>query len=1551
MATSMKMGNVVYIALVVFVTLSLVQAKTKYVTVSLDAKWMSAPLVLEASEFFAKESSEQFWKFVDAVSKHSQTEVYGEHDEEHYNFIKKVASEFLSPFKLKLFLFSLSLRAHSPAISMYHQVAGNVDHPDCETFVEVNGKFTCDVAEVDALLKENNELKTVVFKSDHHYPGVVNEDSVVILYGALGTTSFTAFHEELKKLASTGKIDYILRHYVKDIGDEKVRLSGYGVELAIKSQEYKAKDDTKVEDDKGKAHDANEDKDDDVQGFLFSRLKEMYPELKENLSEFRKFLVESSNEMAPLKVWQLQDLSFQAAQRVVSAAPKESLRVLRDISQNFPTQTRFLVKTTVKEEMRTEIQQNQRILESVYQVGTGESTLFINGLQIDFDIYDPFTLLDTLKSEARLLEGFHAIDIKGDHLQTMLSLEMKDSDVQYALDIRDQSVQYLNNLQKDKKYNSWPSSVQEFLRPTFPGMLRHIAKNIFHLVFMVDPAQKPSRELLKMAEAFYVHSAPIRIGVVVLSTDKDDIDGREDASVALYRAFTYYRKKDSAYKGVSFITDVYERAGSGEITPEVVVAEMLSEGLTDPEIKSILGPKSKYDKGRLEAVDFYKRTGLGSLPQVLMNGVPLKKEELTGDSFEEAVVGSIMKATPDIQKAVYNGKIYDGKDILEWLMSQKSVMPRLNNRVFNLDDAEYLDFTKNANPALLDRGTAFKKKSPAEMTGVLAGALRYITRRDDVYVRQMTYWVVGDLGTKSGRRLLYDAIRHSKSSNDARIGIVHNPTTFPKGAEKPLIATAVQVAIDTLPNNLAKMFITKLLKEENVVALVDGTRKIRDLEVNGMDIDKYEESLKQWTNDFLHSHRGFCEKALEIQPGERVVIANGRIIGPFRDDEEFSQEDFGVLEKHGSQLVASSVKDKVIEMSLNAHHSSDIVMKISSLLLSNPHSGSSRKNLNGLRGRHSAVDLPAPNEGPSFDIVAVVDPATREAQRMAPIILVLQEVVNANVKIYMNCREKLSEMPLKNFYRFVLEPEVTFKLEKTVTGPIATFSNLPHKPLLTMNFNPPQSWLVESVRTPYDLDNIYLEEIETGVNAHYELEYLLLEGHCYDTATGTPPRGLQFTLGTTKNPIMFDTIVMANLGYFQLKANPGAWTLRLREGRSKEIYDITSHEYTDSPSDSTDVIAMIDSFKSKIIKVKVTKKPEHIREDLLQTEDKNGGIWDSISRWVPGDSWWSKFTGGAKDEDKDNTLNIFSVASGHLYERFLRIMMLSVMKNTKSKVKFWFLKNYLSPSFKETIHLLQEKYDFEYELVQYKWPRWLHQQTEKQRIIWGYKILFFDVLFPLNVKKIIFVDADQIVRTDLQELYDLDLEGAPYGYTPFCDSRTEMDGFRFWKSGYWASHLGHRKYHISALYVVDLVKFRKIAAGDRLRGQYQGLSQDPNSLSNLDQDLPNNMIHQVAIKSLPQEWLWCETWCSDASKASAKTIDLCNNPQTKEPKLQAAMRIVPEWKDYDQEIKDILEKYGTSGDANTSQTSQSSKTSTDSEHVKPSIQNIKVSHGEKKDEL
>lgn len=145
-----------------------------------------------------------------------------------------------------------------------------------------------------------------------------------------------------------------------------------------------------------------------------------------------------------------------------------------------------------------------------------------------------------------------------------------------------------------------------------------------------------------------------------------------------------------------------------------------------------------------------------------------------------------------------------------------------------------------------------------------------------------------------------------------------------------------------------------------------------------------------------------------------------------------------------------------------------------------------------------------------------------------------------------------------------------------------------------------------------------------------------------------------------------------------------------------------------------------------------------------------------------------------------------------------------------------------------------------------------------------------------------------------------------------------------------------RPYHISALYVVDLVRFRELAAGDQLRAIYDNLSRDPNSLANLDQDLPNYAQRMIPIFSLPIQWLWCESWCSDSTKSEAKTIDLCNNPLHKvrecgllmhllvlmrnacvtlfvlqEPKLDMAKRVVsgdlfPEsWQELDGELAEL----------------------------------------------
>jgi UDP-glucose:Glycoprotein Glucosyltransferase len=44
--------------------------------------------------------------------------------------------------------------------------------------------------------------------------------------------------------------------------------------------------------------------------------------------------------------------------------------------------------------------------------------------------------------------------------------------------------------------------------------------------------------------------------------------------------------------------------------------------------------------------------------------------------------------------------------------------------------------------------------------------------------------------------------------------------------------------------------------------------------------------------------------------------------------------------------------------------------------------------------------------------------------------------------------------------------------------------------------------------------------------------------------------------------VQWDTLVMQNLGYFQLQANPGLWQLTLAEGRASELYQIADADET-----------------------------------------------------------------------------------------------------------------------------------------------------------------------------------------------------------------------------------------------------------------------------------------------------------------------------------------------------------------------------------------------------
>lgn len=92
---------------------------------------------------------------------------------------------------------------------------------------------------------------------------------------------------------------------------------------------------------------------------------------------------------------------------------------------------------------------------------------------------------------------------------------------------------------------------------------------------------------------------------------------------------------------------------------------------------------------------------------------------------------------------------------------------------------------------------------------------------------------------------------------------------------------------------------------------------------------------------------------------------------------------------------------------------SNSYLKIVSLLVSRPQSRS-RFEIPYHKDESSVVKIPARHQDQvAFDIVAIVDPVSRGAQKLGPILQVLQDVLNCNIRIFLNSVEKNSDMPVK----------------------------------------------------------------------------------------------------------------------------------------------------------------------------------------------------------------------------------------------------------------------------------------------------------------------------------------------------------------------------------------------------------------------------------------------------------------------------------------------------------------------------------------------------------
>ncbi|KAI1117857.1 UDP-glucose:glycoprotein glucosyltransferase [Nemania sp. NC0429] len=1415
------------------------------VHVAMKAAFPAPPYLLELLETAAAENATSYFPLLDRIAE--GTFVESATDEALYHkFLDIVRQDghISTPEALSTFKLALSVRTAAPRIEAHYQyydtaVAPSLGHAknSCEAWVLLNQKQYCSAAltDSDGQIAGESQLRLLPFDR------ALGDRTEAILYADITKPEFGPIHKVLARMARKGDVSYRVRYRISQRGElEALPVSGYGVELQLKRTDYIVIDDREAAETSGD------------------------PAQKAASAEVVLDGEEEVSDLKPLATSELAGLGLNSASFIMES--EDPFQALIKLTQDFPKFTTSVAARNASEEFVNEHHQNRQIAGP-----SGVNALWLNGVQLSERQIDPYTLVGSIRRERAFIKGVtnlglttkEAISLLGDREVTNANTDEEGPRFDWRDELEDgRVIIWLNDIEKDKRYASFSSSLSTLMQISYMGQIPQIRRDIFNLVVPVDLSSEEDVSLVvQRLQGLVKRALPVRFGLVPLTPTKK---AEERAKLAYYLIENYGLTSLMSFLESSIVEDqatLSEQASFDKAIKNRKPKEDASELATSAIITS-----EEYESQLQLAKHWVERLQAHTnVPPVFFDGYAIPRDVNWLQTMS-------MKLTADlqqIQEGVFTGSITDDT----WLPAifLEGALTRRNP--YTYPDGDNPLKVLNIHSFYSEHSDLFNNVPVIEADA------------DEIKEKWAIVTLVADFSSPPGLALLQTTLAFRRNNPGVRLDIVHNP----RSAED-----AHKVNYSLVGNADKLLEVNSIESLETIVAEAAASLD-----------DGYGLALTR----FL-SFSGLAQ-------GSQALIVNGRIIGPIDGDFVFHEEDvqqlldfervkrilpvyraaetLGLVEKVSSPIAAAKLTSitalsTISDLPEGIFDSASII-RTAVFDLWNP--------------SRTAIDVGNP-ETADIHLIALLNPASEIGQRWAPILKVLSELDGVFLRIFLNPNEKLGELPIKRFYRYVLQSEPSFDDNGALLSQGATFKGLPSEALLNLGMDIPPAWLVAAKQSIHDLDNLKLSSIKSDVEAIYELEHILIEGHSRQIPEGGPPRGVQLLLGTERDPHFADTIIMANVGYFQFKANPGYYNIHLQAGRSSEIFDIISvgaQGYEAAPGDEVTEVALMD-FQGTTLYPRLKRKEGMENADVLE-EPSSEGANDLLSRGL---KFAEGILGGSKAKVKSLSdeihaeINIFSVASGHLYERMLNIMMVSVMKNTKHTVKFWFIEQFLSPSFKEFIPHLAKEYGFQYEMVTYKWPHWLRSQKEKQREIWGYKILFLDVLFPLSLDKVIFVDADQIVRTDMIDLINYDLEDAPYGFTPMCDSRTEMEGFRFWKQGYWKNYLRGLPYHISALYVVDLRRFRQLAAGDRLRQQYHQLSSDPNSLSNLDQDLPNHMQFVIPIHSLPQEWLWCETWCSDESQKEARTIDLCNNPQTKEPKLDRARRQVPEWTVYDDEI-------------------------------------------------
>lgn len=292
-------------------------------------------------------------------------------------------------------------------------------------FLVCMSRFVC-VVNSDMFHRHNKHLS---------FDRVTGTGREAILYADITSESFGDFHQALSNAAAEGSLSYRIRYHRTRITHyAALPMSGYGVELALKRTDYIVIDD---------------------------RLQNEEPRHENTGAGAGLDGSEDVADIKPLAASDLSSLGWKATSFILQS--DDPMETLIKLTQDLPKFLTAIVAHNVSTQFEQEFKVN-----SLQGVPDGLNMLWLNGVQLIERQIEPFALIERLRQERKLIDGFRALGLNGKQAVSILGHQdvsaAKEGSEALRYDWTDRLedgrvILWLNDIESDDIYEEYPKSL------------------------------------------------------------------------------------------------------------------------------------------------------------------------------------------------------------------------------------------------------------------------------------------------------------------------------------------------------------------------------------------------------------------------------------------------------------------------------------------------------------------------------------------------------------------------------------------------------------------------------------------------------------------------------------------------------------------------------------------------------------------------------------------------------------------------------------------------------------------------------------------------------------------------------------------------------------------------------------------------------------------------------------------------------------------------------------------------------------------------------------